>query len=73
MHDYELKIEQEDGTKKEVRYQALLRALDMEDEKIHGAPLSEGGVPQVISLMQMLQKSWKLKSYQVFYNGSQIA
>jgi len=61
-----------DGEVKEIPYQQLIRSLGMENEELHGAPLSSGGAPQAASLMLMLQDIMPDMKVGVFLNGNQI-
>lgn len=72
-HDYTMKLTDEKGTVKEYSYQALITALEIKDEVVHGAPLSAGGTPQAAFLAGALKKRFKdLKSVEVFFNGSRL-
>ena len=55
---------------KKIGYHALLELLEMQDEIVHGKPLSAGGAPQVATLCSILSKQFD--GVKAYYNGNQI-
>jgi hypothetical protein len=72
-YDYELRFFNEKGDMvKSMSYQKMISALGIGNEIVHGAPLSQGGTPQVATISNMICKQMKLSRVEVFFNGSQI-
>lgn len=63
--DYSIEI-----SGKRIGYQKLIKALDMQDEIVHGRPLSDGGAPQVATLCNILSKQYD--GVKAYFNGNQI-
>ena len=72
MYDYDIKTTLNDGTVRVISYQKMLGILKMEDEIVMGAPLSEGGTPQVAKFISMLKGIVKAKNISAFYNGNEL-
>jgi hypothetical protein len=63
MYDYTIKSELENGQVKTISYQKMLLMVDMQNEIMHGAKLSEGGLPQVISFISLITKAKQSLQY----------
>lgn len=73
-YDYKIVSHLNSGGTKDTTYQQIIHLLDIQDDVIHGAQLSEGGVPQVISVLQLLKKyATGVKSIDALYQGEVIA
>ena len=64
-YDYEIEL-----SGKRIGYQKLVSLLEMEDEIVHGKPLSAGGAPQVATLCRILKSQYD--GVKAYFNGSQI-
>jgi hypothetical protein len=74
MYDYTIKSELENGQVKTISYQKMLLMVDMQNEIMHGAKLSEGGLPQVISFISLIKPMVTgVKKITVFYEGEAVA
>ncbi len=71
MFDYELEVENQAGVKRTVQYQKLIRSLEIQNEVVCGAPMSEGGTPQAAWLQRALIGG-DIKAVRVMFNGNQI-
>ena len=72
MFDYTLQITRKDGAVGMVGFQDLIRRLDMADELVEGAPLKQGGVPQVITFVSTIKKVCGYEKVVAFYNGQPV-
>lgn len=70
-YDYTLKITKGDKVKA-IGYQAFLKLVGIENEIVHGAPLSEGGAPQAQTVAVLAKDAFKADSVTVYFNGSAI-
>ena len=76
-YDYKLKTVFKDGKTVNNTYQGLIGKLKMSDELSHGAPMSEGGTPQVQEFISMLKDIYKdkpnpIESITVYFNGNAV-
>lgn len=71
MYDYTLEISIR-GRKKTCTYQAFIRAAGIENEVMHGSPLSAGGTPQAQSVAMLAKEIMKADSVTVYFNGEAI-
>ncbi len=73
MYDYQLKFKNLRGeVVLDITYQQLITKLMVREEMLHGAPLKEGGTPQVATLSEMVRKNMGAASVDVYFNGNQI-
>jgi hypothetical protein len=68
--NYTLRMHTPEGKVLERDYQGMLEILGVQDEIVHHAPLSAGGVPQVQSFMGLLKKAAGFTRVQAFFNGN---
>lgn len=54
-------------------YKKLVALLGIGGEIIDGKPLSEGGVPQALSVARSVGVVLNAASFKIYYNGGQIA
>lgn len=74
MYDYKLVSEFEDGSIKSTTYQTLIARLGIASEEYMAAPLSEGGTPQCLYVMQTIKPLVKgLKKITAYFDGQIIA
>ena len=73
-YDYTLVSKLKNGTERRVKYSEMLYAVKMQNEKMHGLPLINGGVPQVISFTKMIHDMLPdIDSITILFNGEAIA
>lgn len=70
--DYTMKVTSEGHEPNEFGYQFIIRKLEIEDEVVHGQPLSEGGAPQALMVKNLLEKAYPGTSIAVYHEGSQL-
>ena len=61
-----------EGNVTEVSYQTMIRRLDIENEIVHGRPLTAGGAPQALTVKGLIEKAWPDVEVGVWFQGSQI-
>lgn len=77
MYDYKIKTELENGKIKVTTYQKMVEALGIGSEIVHGSPLSEGGTPQVQTVIHMIKdimvkQKTPVKSITAYYQDQPI-
>jgi hypothetical protein len=74
MYDYKITSTLSNGATKSIGYQAFIKLLNMQDEIMHGAKLSAGGLPQVIDFCDIVKKmTTGCKKLTIQYNGETVA
>lgn len=71
MYDYKMKIDK-DGRSKQMGYQEFINKAGIQDEIVHGAPLSEGGTPQAQTVAGLIKGVFKADKVVVYFQGQPI-
>ena len=61
-----------EGKTSEVPYQTMIRKLEIQDEVVHGKPLTSGGAPQALTVKGVIEKAWPTVKVEVWFQGAQI-
>jgi hypothetical protein len=71
MYDYTLQVKI-NGVTKSVGYQTFITKIGIQNEVVHGRPLSDGGTPQAQTVAKLVKDTLKADSVLVLFHGQPI-